>query len=128
MRQFTLSILVPVYNEKFLVEESLTGLFVLKDSPQLEKIQVVVVDDGSTDGTQEILEKLRNKLPEISGNAVNGLNEADHRRPAPVAFRGISRLAGRGCCISGTVYKNHRRQCPGIHRPPAADQSLPRRA
>ena len=66
MPKFTLSVLVPVYNEKFLVEESLTNLFVLKDSPHLEKIQVVVVDDGSTDGTKEVLENLRNRLPEIS--------------------------------------------------------------
>ena len=63
MRLFTLSVLVPVYNEKFLVEESLAGLFVLKDSPHLEKIQVVVVDDGSSDGTQEILKKLSDKFP-----------------------------------------------------------------
>jgi glycosyltransferase involved in cell wall biosynthesis len=57
--RFTLSVLVPVYNEQYLVETSLARLRVLSDSPRLERIKVIVVDDGSSDGTPKALERFR---------------------------------------------------------------------
>jgi glycosyltransferase involved in cell wall biosynthesis/phospholipid N-methyltransferase len=47
----SLSVLVPVYNEQHLVAASLARLGALESSPHLEQIQVIVVDDCSTDGT-----------------------------------------------------------------------------
>jgi glycosyltransferase involved in cell wall biosynthesis len=47
----SLSVLVPVYNEQHLVYTSLQRLKVLETSEDLERIQVIVVDDCSTDGT-----------------------------------------------------------------------------
>ena len=58
MKNTTLSVLVPVYNEEYLVEESLKRLFVLEECEYLEKIQVIVVNDGSTDNTTNILKRL----------------------------------------------------------------------
>ncbi len=55
----TLSILVPVYNEQYLVRASLKRLNILAQSPLLERIQVVVVDDGSTDETATVLAEFR---------------------------------------------------------------------
>ena len=51
----TLSILVPVYNEQYLVRACLERLKLLADSTLLERIEVIVVDDGSTDGTNAVL-------------------------------------------------------------------------
>ena len=51
----SLSVLVPVYNEQYLVAESLGRLEVLAASPHLERIEVIVVDDCSTDGTAAVL-------------------------------------------------------------------------
>jgi cellulose synthase/poly-beta-1,6-N-acetylglucosamine synthase-like glycosyltransferase len=51
----SLSVLVPVYNEQHFVAASLARLEVLESSPHLEQIQVIVVDDGSKDGTPEEL-------------------------------------------------------------------------
>jgi glycosyltransferase involved in cell wall biosynthesis len=59
----SLSVLVPVYNEEDFVEESLSRLFVLEESQLLERIQVIVVDDNSTDKTDEILKRLSKELP-----------------------------------------------------------------
>ena len=47
----SLSVLVPVYNEQHLVAASLARLDALESSAHLEQIQVIVVDDASTDGT-----------------------------------------------------------------------------
>ena len=66
MKKTSLSVLVPAYNEEYLIEESLNRLFVLEDSPYLSQIQVIVVNDGSKDGTAEILDRLSKELPQKS--------------------------------------------------------------
>jgi len=58
----TLSVIVPVYNEQFLVEASLARLRVLGDTPLLESIKIIVVDDGSSDATPEALSRFRASL------------------------------------------------------------------
>ena len=50
-----MSVLVPVYNEQYLVAESLGRLDVLASSPHLSRIEIIVVDDCSTDGTADVL-------------------------------------------------------------------------
>src|SRR5580658_7866218 len=58
----SLSILVPAYNEQYLIEASLQRLWVLDQSPRLDHINVIVVDDCSTDHTQASLESFRLSL------------------------------------------------------------------
>ena len=55
-RRVSISILVPIYNERYLVAESLTRLQVLEKDQALSRIEVIAVDDGSVDGTREVLE------------------------------------------------------------------------
>jgi glycosyltransferase involved in cell wall biosynthesis len=57
-----LSVIVPVYNERHLVETSLRRLFTV-DDPLISALEVIVVDDGSTDGTSVVLENLRAEFP-----------------------------------------------------------------
>ena len=52
-----LSVLVPVYNERYLVGELLRRVMEAELPGGLER-EVVVVDDGSTDGTRELLAEL----------------------------------------------------------------------
>ena len=54
-QQTSVSVLVPVYNEQYLVAESLGRLAALETSPHLSRIEVIVVDDCSKDGTAEVL-------------------------------------------------------------------------
>ena len=55
----SLSVLVPVYNEEHLVASSLRRLRVLDSSPNLAAIEVIVIDDGSRDGTPSVLDEFR---------------------------------------------------------------------
>ncbi|HEY1336491.1 MAG TPA: glycosyltransferase family 2 protein, partial [Bryobacteraceae bacterium] len=54
----TVSILIPVYNEVDLISAIIGRVVAVDLGLQVEK-EIVVVDDGSTDGTDEILEDLQ---------------------------------------------------------------------
>jgi glycosyltransferase involved in cell wall biosynthesis/phospholipid N-methyltransferase len=58
----TLSVLVPVYNEEYLVAASLERLKCLADSPALDRVQIVVVNDGSSDRTWEAISQFKESL------------------------------------------------------------------
>jgi len=54
---FSLTVLVPVYNERYLVEASLRRVLALRDDI-IHSLEVIVVDDCSTDGSWEILQRI----------------------------------------------------------------------
>jgi glycosyltransferase involved in cell wall biosynthesis len=60
--KLSLSIIVPVYDEQYLVEASLKRLAVLENCPDLGRVRVIVVNDASKDGTAAALERFRNNL------------------------------------------------------------------
>jgi glycosyltransferase involved in cell wall biosynthesis/phospholipid N-methyltransferase len=69
----TLSVLVPVYNEEHLVATSLGRLLCLADSPVLERIQIIVVDDGSSDRTPEAIAQFKQSLSESPSEKIDWL-------------------------------------------------------
>jgi glycosyltransferase involved in cell wall biosynthesis len=60
----SLSVIVPAYNEQHLVAPSLRRLRLLSESPLLDRIKVIVVNDGSSDGTAVALEQFGRSLAE----------------------------------------------------------------
>ena len=52
-----LSILIPVYNERTVVERSLAQVLAAPLPENMER-ELIIVDDRSTDGTWDILERL----------------------------------------------------------------------
>src|SRR3974390_258310 len=67
--KLSLSVLVPVYNEQYLLEASLQRLEVLAESPFLERVRVIVVNDASADRTKEAIGRFQRRLgeTELSG-------------------------------------------------------------
>jgi glycosyltransferase involved in cell wall biosynthesis len=56
MKTTSLSVLVPAYNEEHLVIHSLKRLTVLSECPFLNKIQIIIVNDGSSDKTGSLIQ------------------------------------------------------------------------
>lgn len=64
--RLSLAVLVPVYNEQYLVQASLERLGVLGKSPLLDRVKVIVVDDCSRDNTPEVLRRFQALLADGS--------------------------------------------------------------
>lgn len=64
-----LSIIVPIYNEEKTIQEVLTSLTKLKETVQ--SIEIIVVNDGSTDNSLKILNKNNNLYDCIINNSQN---------------------------------------------------------
>lgn len=56
------SIVIPVFNSKSYLYTCLKSAY----EQSWKNIEVVIVDDGSTDGSQEVIEKFRNKYPQLT--------------------------------------------------------------
>ncbi len=69
----TLSVLVPVYDEEHLVATSLGRLMCLAGSPVLERIQIIVVDDGSSDRTPDAIAQFKQSVGESPNEKMNWL-------------------------------------------------------
>ncbi|MEO7794163.1 MAG: glycosyltransferase, partial [Thermoanaerobaculia bacterium] len=59
-----LSVIVPVYNERYLVRDLLARVLAVED-PCIAELEVVVVDDGSIDGTREVLREVATREPRV---------------------------------------------------------------
>jgi glycosyltransferase involved in cell wall biosynthesis len=74
INKYDVSIVIPVYNKKDYVEECIKTVI---DQIGLS-FEIIVVDDGSTDGSAEILKQLKIKFPSIKlvSQVNKGLSEA----------------------------------------------------
>ncbi|MBF0502967.1 MAG: glycosyltransferase [Candidatus Riflebacteria bacterium] len=52
---FRLSVIMPVYNEQFTIIKVIRKILEQEGKPGISTIQLVIVDDGSTDGSREII-------------------------------------------------------------------------
>ncbi|ABS28622.1 glycosyltransferase [Anaeromyxobacter sp. Fw109-5] len=100
----SLSVLVPVYNEQHLVAASLERLRVLETSPHLERVQVVVVNDCSKDGTSGVLRAFaaeRGIAWQEDGPLADGVRLRGHGRTGKIEWAFLEHVVngGKGAAI-----------------------------
>jgi glycosyltransferase involved in cell wall biosynthesis len=66
----SLSVLVALYNEQHTVYTSLQRLKILDTSTQLERVEVIVVDDCSTDASPTVIEKFKKEQTGDPGSKI----------------------------------------------------------
>jgi glycosyltransferase involved in cell wall biosynthesis len=85
---FRLTVIVPVYNERHVVETSLKRLLAL-ESPLISSLEVIVVDDCSKDGSWDVLQRVAAADPRVV------LIRHDSNQGKGAALRtGIARASG----------------------------------
>jgi glycosyltransferase involved in cell wall biosynthesis len=89
-RALTLSVVVPVYNERYLVRELLQRVLAVRIDG-ISAIEVIVVDDCSTDGTRELL---RTFVAEHGDGRMRLLEQSANQGKGAAVRRGIADARG----------------------------------
>ena len=82
------SVVIPTYNRRPILEKCLLALERQRVSPEIDRYEVVVVDDGSTDGTPDWLRGAAERFPHVR------LIEQSHGGPAEGRKRGVDHAHG----------------------------------
>ena len=84
-----LSVVMPVYNERYLVAESIRRLLAVH-SPLISRLDLIIVDDGSTDGSRDILRTLAAEHPD----RITYIEHEHNRGKGAAVNTGIARARG----------------------------------
>ena len=82
------SVVIPTYNRRPILEKCLLALERQQACPEIDRYEVVVVDDGSTDGTPDWLRAEAERFPHVR------LIEQSHGGPAEGRNRGVDHAYG----------------------------------
>ena len=82
------SVVIPTYNRRPILEKCLLALEQQQACPLIDRYEVVVVDDGSTDGTPDWLRQNASRFPHVR------LIEQSHGGPAEGRNRGVDHAQG----------------------------------
>src|ERR1700722_1508291 len=105
----TLSVLVPVYNEEHLVAASLERLMCLADSPFLDSVQIIVVNDGSSDRTSEAISQFKELLASTPHAKLHWLfiQHEKNKGKAAAIHTGLSAATKELCVIHDADLEYH---------------------
>jgi glycosyltransferase involved in cell wall biosynthesis len=89
-----LSVIMPVFDEKYLVAESIRRVLAV-ESPLIRRLDLIVVDDCSRDGTRQILRELAEK----HRDRITYLEHPSNRGKGAAIRSGIAQARGEVCVI-----------------------------
>ncbi|RKX31701.1 MAG: glycosyl transferase [Verrucomicrobia bacterium] len=105
------SVVMPVYNERYTVADAVREVLAAPLPDGLE-LELIVVDDGSTDGTREKLEQLKVEHP-----ALKILYQEINRGKGAAVRRGIKEATGEVILIQDADLEYDPREYPKLLRP-----------
>jgi glycosyltransferase involved in cell wall biosynthesis len=114
----SLSVVMPAFNERYLVAEAVRRVLAVS-SPHIASLELIVVDDGSTDGTREILRRLAAENP---GRLVV-IEHAENRGKGAAVATGIDRARGDVTVIQDADLEYNPRDLARVVLPFLADEA-----
>src|SRR5215471_18318384 len=108
VRPFKLTVLVPVYNERHMVETALRRLLAIRD-PLIDELEVIVVDDCSNDGTWDVLKRLSSE-----DCRVNLIRHERNSGKGAAIRTAIARASGDICVIYDADLEYNPEDIPGL--------------
>jgi glycosyltransferase involved in cell wall biosynthesis len=106
-----LSVVIPVYNERFLVAELVRRVLAVS-APEIRELELVIVNDGSRDGTTEILRRLAAEHPDRIR-----LIEQENQGKGAAIRRGIAAATGDLILFQDADLEYDPRDYPRLVRP-----------
>ena len=110
---FVLSIIVPIYNEVRTINRVISSLFALP-----LPIEVIAVDDGSTDGTCALLTRLNQEFPEL-----RVVFQETNQGKGAALRRGFELATGSHVMVQDADLEYNPRDIPNLIEPLAKDEA-----
>jgi len=113
-----LSVVMPVYNERYLVQESIERVLAVR-SPAIARLDLIVVDDASTDGTREILRRVASAHPD----RITYVEHARNLGKGGAVSTGIGLARGEVTVIQDADLEYNPRDLPRLMAPFQSDEA-----
>lgn len=107
-----LSVVMPVYNERYLVAESIARVLAVR-SPLITRLDLIVVDDGSKDGTREILRGIAAGHPD----RITYVEHAENRGKGAALATGIALARGEVTVVQDADLEYNPKDLPRLMVP-----------
>ena len=107
-----LSVVIPVYNERYLVGELVRRVLAVS-APEIREMEVLLIDDGSKDGSREILRGLAAEHP----TAIRLLEQEKNQGKGAAIRRGIAEATGDLMIFQDADLEYDPRDYPRLVRP-----------
>ena len=107
-----LSVVIPVYNERYLVGELVRRVLAVS-APEIREMEILLVDDGSKDGSLEILRELAAENPD----RIRLLEQGRNQGKGSAIRRGIAEATGDLILFQDADLEYDPRDYPRLIRP-----------